>query len=155
MKKMMLSVLMTVIITFPAWAQQKIQKDESLGVILSLGTPGMGQIYAGKTWRGIGIMAAEAVCAGVVIGITENRTKIKIEDVNGNIHNLWTKNNKKLSGGEIAAVATAGVAGLGIYIWQLCDAKRCVQRYNRERGFDVGFGAIPNGAACFSLNVKF
>ena len=155
MKKIMLSAFMIAMITFPTWSQQKIQKDERLGVILSLGSPGMGQIYAGRTWRGIGIMAAEDACAGVIIGITEKRAKIKIEDVNGNTHKIWTKNNKKLSGGEIAAVATAGVAGLGIYLWQLCDAKRCVQRYNREQGFDVGLGTTSDGSACLSFNMNF
>jgi hypothetical protein len=155
MKKALFGLLMIAVITPTIWSQQKIQKDERLGVLLSLSAPGVGQIYAGNTWRGIGIMAAEAVCMGVVVGVTERPKKIKVEDINGNTHEIWTKRNPKLKGGEIAAVATAGVAGLGIYIWQLFDARNCVKKHNKEQGFDVGLGVLPNGGTGFSLNMTF
>ena len=148
-------MLMIALIAPSVWSQQKIQKDERLGVLLSLSAPGAGQIYAGKTWRGIGIMAAEAACVGVIVGITERPKRITIEDVNGQTHKIWTKESKKLSGGEIAAVAAAGVTGLGVYIWQLFDARNCVKQHNKEQGFDVGLGVLPNGGTGLSLNVTF
>jgi hypothetical protein len=137
-------------------AQQKIQKDERLGVILSFGAPGFGQIYAGKTWRGIGIIAAEAICFGVAAGVSEQRKKIEVQDVNsGNTYKIWSKSNKKLSNGEIAVVVSSAVAGAGIYIWQLFDASKCVRRHNQAQGFDVGMTMMDNGAPGASLRLTF
>ncbi len=137
------------------WSQQKIQKDERLAVILSLSVPGMGQIYAGRTWRGIGIMATEFVCMGTIAAITERRKTIKIQDVEGDNYEIRVKKNHKLNGAEIAGVAAAGVAGLGVYIWQLFDAKKCVKSHNRTQGFDVGLSAMPNGTPGLTFNMNF
>lgn len=135
-------------------AQQKIQKDERLGVILSLGAPGFGQIYAGKTWRGIGIAFTEAICAGVVTGIAAER-KVTVTDVEGDNYEVRTTKIKKLSNGEVAAVATAAVAGLGIYIWQLFDARNCVRNHNKAQGFDIGMTMMNNGRPGANLRVTF
>ena len=136
-------------------AQQKIQKDERLGVILSLGAPGFGQIYAGNTWRGIGIAAATGICAGVVAGIAAESRKIKVTGTDGNDYEVMANKTKKLSNGEIAAVATAGVAGLGIYIWQLFDASKCVKNHNKAQGFDVGMTMMENGRPGIKLHMDF
>lgn len=139
----------------PANAQQKIQKDERLGVILSFAAPGFGQIYAGNTWRGIGIAFTEAICAGVVTGIAAESRKIKVMGVDGHEYEVVSTKTKKLSNGEIGAVAAAGVAGLGIYIWQLFDAKKCVQRHNKAQGFDVGMTLMQDGRPGANLRVTF
>lgn len=138
-----------------AAAQQKIQKDERLGVILSFSAPGLGQIYAGKTWRGIGIMAVEGICGGVIAGVIEESRKIKVQGVDGHEYEVLTRKTKKLSGGEIAAVATAGVAGLGIYIWQIFDARQCVRKHNKSLGFDVGMAMMENGKPGVKLRLDF
>ena len=136
-------------------AQQKIQKDERLGVILSLGAPGFGQIYAGNTWRGIGIAAATGICAGVVAGIAAESRKIKVTGTDGHDYEIMANKTKKLSNGEFAAVATAGVAGLGIYIWQLFDASKCVKNHNKAQGFDVGMTMMENGRPGIKLHMDF
>jgi TM2 domain-containing membrane protein YozV len=136
-------------------AQQKIQKDERLGVILSFGAPGFGQIYAGKTWRGIGIMVVEGICAGVVTGIVDESRKIKVTGVDGHDYEVVSTKTKKLSNGEIAAVATAAVAGLGIYVWQLFDARNCVRNHNKAQGFDIGMTMMNNGRPGANLRVTF
>lgn len=148
--------MMVVLLIQPSvYSQQKIQKDERLAVILSLSAPGFGQIYAGNTWRGIGIAAAEAICAGVVVGVAEQSRKIKIQDVNGHEYEVMSNKTKKLSNGEITAVATAVVAGAGIYIWQLFDARKCVQQHNNAKGFDVGMALMENGRPGVRLQVDF
>lgn len=135
-------------------AQQKIQKDERLGVILSLTAPGLGQTYAGNTWRGIGIAAAEAICAGVVTGIAAER-KVIVTDIEGDDYEVRSTKIKKLSNGEVAAVATAAVAGVGIYIWQLFDARNCVKKHNKAQGFDVGMTMMDNGRPGVNLSMSF
>ena len=138
-----------------AEAQQKIQKDERLGVILSFTAPGLGQIYAGNTWRGIGIMAVEAICGGIVAGVAAESSKIKVLGVDGHEYEVMSNKTKKLSGGEVAAVATAGVAGLGIYIWQIFDARKCVKNQNKAQGFDVGMTMMENGRPGVKLQLDF
>ncbi|MBL7994587.1 hypothetical protein JNM05_04375 [bacterium] len=151
------SLLLITLLTIPSLvnAQQKIQKDERLGVILSFSAPGFGQIYAGNTWRGIGIAAAEAICAGVVVGVAGETRKIKVLDVDNNEYEVVSTKNKKLSNGEVAAVATAAVAGVGIYIWQLFDARKCVRNHNKAQGFDVGMTMMDNGRPGASLRLTF
>ena len=139
----------------PITAQQKIQKDEKLGLILSLTAPGFGQIYAGNTWRGIGIMVAEGICAGVVTGVAGESRKIKVLDVNNHEYEVVSTKHKKLSNGEVTAVATAAVAGLGIYIWQIFDARKCVRNHNRSQGFDVGMTMMDNGRPGANLRLTF
>ncbi len=149
-------IAMTMFLFVPSTAagQQKIQKDERLGVILSFTAPGFGQIYAGNTWRGIGIAAAEAICAGVVVGVVHSR-KIKILDVNGQEYEVLSTKDKKLSSGEAAAVVSAAVAGLGIYIWQLFDASKGVKNHNKALGFDVGMTLMEHGQPGVKLHLDF
>ncbi|MBL7959653.1 hypothetical protein JNL27_05370 [bacterium] len=151
-----LSVLLIILFTVSSStnAQQKIQKDERLGVILSLGAPGFGQIYAGKTWRGIGIVFTEAICAGVVTGIAAER-KVIVTDIEGDDYEVRTTKIKKLSNGEVAAVASAAVVGVGVYIWQLFDARKCVRNHNKAQGFDVGMTMMDNGRPGASLRLTF
>ena len=151
------SILLIILVTVSslANAQQKIQKDERLGVILSLSAPGFGQIYAGNTWRGIGIMAVEGICAGVVAGVAAESRKIKVMGVDGDEYEVMSTKTKKLSNGEVAAVATAAVAGVGIYIWQLFDASKCVRNHNKAQGFDVGMTMMENGKPGVSLSMNF
>ena len=137
-----------------ATAQQKIQKDERLGVILSLSAPGLGQIYAGNTWRGVGIALSEAICAGVVTGIAAER-KVIVTDIEGDDYEVRSTKIKKLSNGEVAAVATAAVAGVGIYIWQIFDARNCVKKHNKAQGFDVGMTMMDNGRPGVNLSLNF
>ncbi|KAB2880230.1 hypothetical protein F9K33_06175 [bacterium] len=151
-----LSVLLIILFTVSSStnAQQKIQKDERLGVILSLGAPGFGQIYAGKTWRGIGIAFTEAICAGVVTGIAAER-KVIVTDIEGDDYEVRTTKIKKLSNGEVAAVASAAVVGVGVYIWQLFDARKCVRNHNKAQGFDVGMTMMDKGRPGASLRLTF
>lgn len=151
-----LSVLLIILFTVSSStnAQQKIQKDERLGVILSLGAPGFGQIYAGKTWRGIGIAFTEAICAGVVTGIAAER-KVIVTDIEGDDYEVRTTKIKKLSNGEVAAVASAAVVGVGVYIWQLFDARKCVRNHNKAQGFDVGMTMMETGKPGVSLSMNF
>ncbi len=155
MKKLLVGILTAAIFAPMAWSQQKIQKDETLGILLSLSSPGIGQIYAGKTWRGVGILAAEAVCFGVVAGLVQRPKKIEIKDVKGDSYDIMANRNMKLSNGEIAGIATAALAGLGIYVWQVFDARKCVNQHNKEQGFEVGLGALPNGGGGLSLRLNF
>ena len=152
-----LAILMMVLLTVPSStnAQQKIQKDERLGVILSFTAPGFGQIYAGNTWRGIGIMAVEGICAGVVAGVAAESRKIKVLDVDGDEYEVMSTKTKKLSNGEVAAVASAAVVGVGVYIWQLFDARKCVRNHNKAQGFDVGMTMMDNGRPGASLRLTF
>lgn len=140
---------------FSVRAQQKIQKDERLGVLISLSAPGFGQIYAGNTWRGVGIALSEAICAGVVAGIAAESRNVKVMGTDGHEYEVMSNKTKKLSNGEVAAVATAAVAGAGIYIWQLFDARNCVRKHNKAQGFDVGMTMLDNGRPGVNLSMKF
>ncbi len=150
-----MAILLNVFTQGHVTAQQKIQKDERLGMILSFGAPGFGQIYAGNTWRGIGIAAATGICAGVVAGIAAESRKIKVMGVDGDEYEVMGTKTKKLSDGEVAAVATAAVTGLGIYVWQLFDARNCVRKHNKAQGFDIGMTMMDNGRPGVHLSMKF
>lgn len=139
------------------YSQQKIQKDEITAVIFSAFTPGLGQVYAQRYWRGLGFFVLEAVAFGTMAGITERTKKIRIYDAEGDEYKIYVQKNrwKNLKGGEKAAVITAGVAGAGIYIWQIIDARKCVKEHNRKQGYDVGLGLTPSGDPGLSLKYQF
>jgi len=148
-------VILTLLLSAPIInAQQKIQKDETLGMILSFTAPGLGQVYAGRFWRGVGIAAVEGICAGTAAGVAFQKEKVTFTDTDGNDHKIWVSKGH-LSGGEIAAVATAAVAGLGIYIWQIFDARKSVRGHNQKQGFEMGVGLLPNGSAGVQVRMGF
>ncbi len=138
-------------------AQQKIQKDEMTAMIFSAFTPGLGQVYTQRYWRGLGFFILEVAAFGTMSGITERTKKIRIYDTEGDEYKIIVQKNrwKNLKGGEKAAVITAGVAGAGIYIWQIFDARKCVKEHNRKQGYDVGLGLTPSGAPGLSIAYQF
>ena len=148
-------VIIAVLLSAPViHAQQKIQKDETLGMILSFATPGMGQVYAGRFWRGVGIALVEGIAAGTVAGVGFQKEKVSFTDTDGNDHKIWVSKGH-LSNGEKTTVAVAAVAGLGIYIWQFIDARKCVRQRNQKQGFEMGMGFTPNGGAGIQAEVNF
>lgn len=143
--------------TNPAHSQQKIQKDEMTAMIFSAFTPGLGQFYAHRYWRGAGFFILEMAAIGTFTALTERQKKITIEDMNGNEHRITVKKNrwKNLSHGEKTAVIASGLSAVGIYVWQILDARKCVREHNRKMGYEVGFGFTPDGNPGVAFQYRF
>ena len=149
-----------------------LAKDPMLAAILSSGTPGLGQIYVGRWQRGLaflGGIAASLVAAGIAADpidrdFDEYLADRGIDPAVATVHDYddWTWNRSGDFGDLSAtrkAVAIGGVgAALGLYIWNIFDARSCAREHNRQLvqrtdrvqfGFGVGPDGVPRGQLSF------
>lgn len=141
-----------------------IPKDPLIAGYLSATMPGLGQIYTGRKGRGFLIMAGMLGTLGTAAALYEP-ARLELSDYDrtdygGNGDGVlsvtevtnWEEGEYEddaftaLSGGRKAGIIIAGAAGLGLYIWNIIDARSLARDHNRERGFSLGPAIVPGGA---------
>ncbi|MHC1679995.1 MAG: zinc-ribbon domain-containing protein [Methanomassiliicoccales archaeon] len=101
--------------TTMSYTYRKDEKEAILAVILSVLIPGVGQIYCGKIGRGIGILVLIGLLS--VIGIVP--LFFITDPMNFNFAGFFALN------------VVLSILAFIIYIWQIYDAYRCADDYNK------------------------
>lgn len=98
-----------------SYTYRKNEKEPILAVVLSLIIPGLGQIYCGKIGRGIGILVLLGLLSGVSL-----------------VPMIFIMNPMSFNfAGYFAFTVVISILSIIIYIWQIYDAYRCAEDYNR------------------------
>jgi TM2 domain-containing membrane protein YozV len=98
-----------------SYTYRKDEKEAILAVILSVIIPGVGQIYCGKIGRGIGIL----VLLGLLSVVSIVPLFFIMNPVDFNFAGFFAFN------------VVVGILAFIIYIWQIYDAYRCADDYNK------------------------
>ena len=102
--------------TTMSYTYRKDEKEIILAVVLSLIIPGVGQIYCGRIGRGIGIL--------VLTGLFGLMSFIPL---------LFIFDPASFNfAGFFALMVVVSIIALIFYIWQIYDAYRCADDYNRQ-----------------------
>jgi len=101
---------------YPGYAPYRPQKEPLIAVILSILLPGIGQVYAGRVGRGILIFLLVPL-----LSVMPALSLFAIVSVS-NFGAIWT-----------LAIIVSIIAFI-VYVWQIVDAYRCVEEYNRQGG---------------------
>lgn len=152
-----------------------IFKDPLIAGLMSASLPGLGQVYAGQKKRGILFFLGTVGAFGTAAGLA-NPAHLELSDYDrtsygGNGDGLlgadeianWEDDEfqddafKNLSTGRKTGVITSGVIGLGLYVWNVIDARSAARAHNeaaRARRFELGLtqGRDHTGLA---LNMNF
>lgn len=153
----------------------EIYKDPMIATYLSATMPGLGHFYVGKKMRGFMFLAGIATAVGAAVEFSDY-TELHLVDYDkskygGNEDGLlnvteiqnWEDNKFEsdhfddLSTGRKIGAITSVAAGVGLYIWNIIDARGQAHDYNRklaQRKFDIGLQAGPDRAG-LALNMHF
>ena len=153
----------------------EIYKDPMIATYLPATMPGLGHFYVGKKMRGFMFLAGIATAVGAAVEFSDY-TELHLADYDkskygGNGDNLlnvteiqnWEDNKFEndqfddLSTGRKVGAITSVVAGVGLYIWNIIDARGQAHDHNRklsQRKFDLGLQAGPDRAG-LALNLHF
>lgn len=153
----------------------EIYKDPMIATYLSATMPGLGQFYAGKKLRGFMFLASIATAFGAANEFYEpaKLTLVDYDQTNygGNGDGLlnvtevqnWEDNKfeddgfDRLSTGRKVGTISGVVAGVGLYIWNIIDARGQAHDHNQklaQRKIDLGLQAGPDRAG-LALNLHF
>ncbi len=153
-----------------------IPKDPTLAMILSVGTPGMGQIYVGRWQRGLGFLGGVAASL-VAVGLATDGMSLTVADYdkldrggNGDEtvqvaeYRRWEKDPMR-DFGDIStnrkAIILGGLAmAMTLYAWNIYDARECALDHNRKlyadlTGTNLSFGVNPRGAPEARVSLAF
>lgn len=156
-------------------------KDPLVAAYVSASAPGLGQVYAGNWRRGLAFALGTGATLGTAAGIAISELNLDLADYDkaengGNADGViqtteardWhdKKANdeafERMSGGKKAVMITAGIAGATLWIWNVVDAYRTAQTYNRVnfaadegKGLKVGMGLGRNGKPAAQLAYGF
>jgi len=100
-----------------SYTYRKDEKEAILAVVLSVLIPGLGQIYCGRIGRGIGIM----VLMGLLSVVSIVPLFFMMDPWEVDIAGMFT------------AIVMVSIVSFIIYIWQIYDAYRCADDFNRTR----------------------
>ena len=159
------AVLLSAVLFYPVQSDAEpppepvMLKDTLLAGYLSATVPGLGQAYVGHSGRGF-LFFAGTVGAFATAAALYEPAKLKLWDYDkvdfggdgdGLISALEAKNWEdkeyeddafdRLSGGRKAGIITGAAIGVGIYIWNIVDARRLARAHNRkvrDRKVDLG-----------------
>lgn len=153
----------------------ELYKDPLIASYLSATLPGFGQFYVGKKMRGFMFLAGVATAFGAANAFYEP-AKLELVDYdntqfggNGdgvlNVDEIQNWEDNKFEGDSFDRLSTkrkvgtitSVVAGVGLYIWNIIDARSQAHEYNRalaQRKIDIGLQAGPNQAG-LALNYHF
>ncbi len=155
--------------------EQLILKDPMIAGLMSAALPGLGQVYAGRRKRGLFFFIATAGALGVTAAFAEPAVLDLIDydrvEYGGNGDGLmsvtelqnWDDGEfeddafKDLSTGRKVGAITSGAATLGLYIWNIIDARSSSRVHNREvvqRRIDLST-IIDQDTAGITLNLHF
>lgn len=149
-----------------------LQKDPLVAGYLSATMPGLGQIYSGHKGRGLLVLLGVAASFGTAAGLYEP-ARLELSDYDriqygGNGDGLlsisevtnWEEGSAEgdafsdLSGGRKAGIITAGVVGVGLYIWNIFDARKLARDYNEDHRISFGPRILP-GSAGAAISLRF
>ena len=153
----------------------ELQKDPVVAMYLSANVPGLGQIYAGDKKRGVLFLASIIGAFGAAYASYEPAA-LHVDDYDrtafgGNGDGLISAAEARnwqdlkfadtafdrLSTGRKAGLVTGAAVGVGLYIWNVLDARTRAHRHNRElaqRRISVGLQAGRDRAGV-ALGVAF
>jgi len=151
-------------------------KDANLAVILSIGTPGMGQFYVGEWQKGLAFLGGVAGSL-VAVGLAADNLALSVEDYDkldrsGNENHLvdvaeymrWQDNPRRgfgdLSTGRKAVMIGGFGTALGLYVWNIIDARSTALEHNRRlyaelTGIRVSLGPDPRGSVRAQFTIAF
>lgn len=89
--------------------------------------PGIGQLLAGETWRGLAFMGGEAILVSVITTAAENVANVAITNDSGF---LTGYTDPKVGKRNMAVMLTALGLDLGLSIWSCLDAKNVAKVKN-------------------------
>ena len=156
-------------------AEQLILKDPMIAGLMSASLPGLGQVYAGRRARGLFFFVATMGALGATAAFAEPADLDLMDydriEYGGNGDGLmsltelqsWDDGDyeddafKDLSTGRKVGAITSGVATLGMYIWNIVDARSSSRARNHEvvqRRIDLGMMADQDKAG-LALNLHF
>ncbi len=150
-------------------------KDPMIAGLMSATLPGLGQVYAGQRKRGLLFFIGTVSALGTAVALAEP-ANLDLSDYDrgvngGNDDGLlsadeiasWENGESqddafdRLSGGRKAGVITSGVIGLGLYVWNIFDAKSAAKAHNEKalaRRFELGL--VQSGDRTgLALNINF
>lgn len=152
-----------------------LRKDPVVAMYLSATVPGLGQIYTGDKKRGV-IFLASIIGAFGAAAASYEPAALHIDDYDttvfgGNGDGLisatearnWQDGKfadtafDRLSSGRKAGVVTGVAVGVGLYIWNVLDARTRAHRHNRtlaERRVSIGLQA-GRGRTGVAVGVAF
>ena len=160
-----------------SFAKSKIElyKDPMIATYLSATMPGLGHFYVGKKLRGFMFLAGIATAVGAAVEFSDY-TELHLVDYdkpnyggNGdgvlNVNEIqnWEDNKfendhfKDLSTGRKVGAISSAAVGLGLYIWNIIDARGQAHDHNRklaQRKIDLGLQVGPDRAG-LALNLHF
>ena len=148
-----------------------IPKDPLLAGYLSATTPGLGQLYCGRFWRGAAFLGAEGLCFGIAAGISKKANPeftYTVYDSAGNRHELIGRESNttaedKFTDRDRANIAIFTIAGAALHVWNVLDAYRLAKKHNRkmflqgkaeDTGFKLGLG-MKGATPSLSLTKRF
>lgn len=153
----------------------ELYKDPMIATYMSATMPGLGQFYVGKKMRGFMFLAGIATAIGAAAEFS-NYTELHLVDYDktnygGNGDGLlnvtevqnWEDNKfendhfEDLSTGRKVGAISSVAVGVGLYIWNIIDARGQAHDHNHklaQRKIDLGLQAGPDRAG-LALNLHF
>jgi TM2 domain-containing membrane protein YozV len=160
---------------FPQSGRIELYKDPMVAGYLSATMPGLGQMYVGKKGRGFMFLAGIVGAFGSAYAFAEP-AGLDLADYDKTVYGgdgdgfLSTGEIKRwegreadgdafgnLSTGRKVGAITGVVAGIGLYIWNIMDARSQAQDHNRvlaQRGIGLGF-QDHKGRPGLAMNLRF
>ena len=150
-------------------------KDPMIAGLMSATLPGLGQFYAGQKKRGLFFFIGTGGALGAAAAFGEP-ADLELSDYDRSIYGgdgdgllsateiaNWEEREyhddafRELSGRRKVGVITSGVIGLGLYVWNIVDARGAARAHNeraRARRIELGLtrGTDHTGLA---LNLNF
>lgn len=155
--------------------EELILKDPMIAGLMSASLPGLGQIYAGERTKGLLFLVGTIGAFGGTVAFADpaNLDLIDYDNVKygGNGDGMmsaaelqnWEDGDFQddafgdLSTGRKVGAITTAVTGVGLYIWNIIDARSSARSHNRkvmQRRFDLGMTASENQTG-LALNMHF
>jgi len=156
-------------------AEKLILKDPMIAGLMSASLPGLGQVYTGNRGRGflffVGTIGAFGATAAFAHPADLDIADYDRVEYGGNGDGLmsvaeldnWEEGKfqddafEDLSTGRKVGAITSAATGLGLYIWNIIDARRGTREYNKgvvQRRVDLGMTMNENQTG-LALNVHF
>ena len=156
-------------------AEQLILKDPMIAGLMSASLPGLGQVYTGERKKGILFFISTVGAFGAAAGFI-HPADLDLEDYDrieygGNADGTmsveelqnWEDNEYAddafgdlSTGRQVGAITSLGV-GVGLYIWNIIDARKSARKHNRavvQRRIDLGLTTVEERPG-LALNVHF
>lgn len=155
--------------------EELILKDPMIAGLMSASLPGLGQLYAGQRSRGLMFFLGTVGAFGATAAFA-HPAHLDIVDYDrveygGNADGMLSVEELKnwedkeyaddafgdlSTSRKVGAITSAGV-GLGLYIWNIIDARRASRAHNEkvvQRRIDLGMTASENQTG-LALNFRF